>query len=143
MIRTVAPFKRFHYEWLTSRVAAADVGLGVELSGEVLAQLEAQNSWTGAIDGVPIVCAGTMLQWPGRHAAWAYLGDDTAPHMLWITKETLARLDAVKGRIEATVRCDFSAGHRWAKMLGFKVETPLMERFGPGGEDHTGYVRFN
>ena len=142
-MRQVVPFKRYHYRWLTERIAAADIGMGVDLSDSILVDLEKQNSWTGVVDGEPLVCAGTMLQWPGRHAAWAYLGNDTAPHMLWITKETLVRLDAVKGRIELTVRCDFPAGHRWAKMLGFKVETPRMEAYGPGGEAHTAYVRFN
>jgi hypothetical protein len=141
VIRNVVPFKRWHYAWLTARTPSADPGI---IMGEpILAELEAQNSWTGVLDGDPLVCAGTMQQWPGRHIAWAYLGRDTAPHMLWITREVARRLEEVRGRIELTVRCDFGAGHRWAEMLGFKLETPCMKGFGPSGEDHTGYVRFN
>jgi hypothetical protein len=143
MIRNVVPFRRWHYNWLTERIAAADVGAGVPLDEALLRQLEAHNSWTGVIDGEPIVCAGTVLQWPGRHIAWAYLGNDTARHMLWITREVLRNLALVKGRIELTARCDFPAGCKWAAMLGFRVETPRMANFGPGGEDHTGYVRLN
>jgi hypothetical protein len=52
-------------------------------------------------------------------------------------------LAMVKGRLELTVRFDFDEGHRWAKMLGFKVETPVMPFYGPEGEPHSMYVRIN
>lgn len=136
-MKAVVPFRRWHYKWLMDRTA------GVFMPEPVLAQLEGENSWTGVVENDPLVCAGTVQQWPGRHVAWAYLGDDTGPHMRWITREVQQNLTRVQGRIELTVRCDFPAGHRWAEMLGFKVETPRMEGFGPEGEDHTGYVRFN
>jgi hypothetical protein len=32
---------------------------------------------------------------------------------------------------------------KWAKMLGFRVETPLLTMFGPEGESHVSYVRIN
>lgn len=138
----VAPFRRHHYEWLRASNPTADGGMFVATES-TLAQLERQNSWTGVVDGTPIACAGTYMQWPGRHTAWAYLGRNTGPHMKWITKAVLANLAGVKGRVELTVRSDFPAGQRWARMLGFKVETPKLEAFGPLGEDHVGFVRIN
>ena len=44
---------------------------------------------------------------------------------------------------ESTVRRDFALGQRWARMLGFEIETPVLRQFGPEGEDHVGYVKFN
>ena len=136
----VVPFRAHHYEWLREDNPTADGGMFVASAG-ILAQLETQYSWTGVADGVPIVCAGTIQQWPGRHTAWAYLGKNTGPRMVWITKAVLANLAVVKGRIEMTVRADFPVGQRWAKMLGFEVETPCMKAYGPLGEDHVGFVR--
>lgn len=131
--RMVVPFRSWHMEWIN----AAYVIDGTELAREV------HNSWTGVVHGSPIACAGTVTHWPGRHYAWAVLGSSTAPHMRWITREVLRRLDELKGRIEMTVLVDFKAGHRWAKMLGFEVETPCMKGYGPVGESHAMYVRFN
>ncbi len=141
MDRRVAPFRRHHYQWLRESNPTADGGMFVA-TDSILAQLESQNSWTGVVDGTPIACAGTYQQWPGRHTAWAYLGKNTAPHMRWITAAVVANLAAVKGRVELTVRSDFPIGQRWAEMLGFRVETPCLQAYGPQGEDHVGYVRF-
>jgi hypothetical protein len=63
--------------------------------------------------------------------------------MLLITKTIRRYLAQVGGRIELTVRADFEAGQRWVRALGFHIETPRLEAFGPEGEDHIGYVRFN
>lgn len=141
--RRVVPFKRHHYEWLSALSHRAEGGLNLPISASVFDQLEAENSWTGVVDGEPVVCAGTMMQWPGRHTAWAYVAKGTLPLLPWITQHVRAAVERVKGRIEFTVRSDFPAGQRWARSLGFQVETPLLRAFGPEGEDHVGYVRFN
>ena len=140
--RRVVPFRRWHYAWLADGFRAAEGG-DFRLSPGALASLEGENSWTGLIEGEVMVCAGTIAQWPGRHTAWAYVARGTLRHMPWITAETKKALDAVKGRIEFTVRADFPAGLRWAKTLGFEVETPLLKNYGPEGESHVGFVRFN
>lgn len=140
--RRVVPFKTWHYEWLAAASAAAE-GQRVALAGEMLATLEKQNSWTAVVDGAPLVCAGTIVQWPGRHLAWAYVARGTLPHMEWITAEAQRVLAAVKGRIETTVREDFVIGQRWAKRLGFQIETPRLHRYGPQGENHVGFYRLN
>lgn len=140
MDRRLVPFRAHHLRWIQEGGLA--VG-GEALTPEVLAALEKQNSWTAVADGTPIACGGTMLQWGGRSIAWAYLNSKTGPHMLFITQAVLKELDKIEGRVELTVRKDFEKGHRWAKMLGFRVETPTLEAFGPLGEDHVGYVRIN
>lgn len=140
MLRKIIPFKRWHYQWIER---ATEPGF-MTLHDSVLAQLERENSYTGVVDGEVVFCAGTVQQWPTRHTTWALLDEKLSPkHILWITREVLAGLARVKGRMELTVRTDFPAGQQWAKMLGFRVETPLLEKFGPEGEDHIGYVRIN
>lgn len=138
MLRSVVPFRRWHYAWLSDNGSA-----GLPMARSTLMHLEQQNSWTFVLDGEVIACVGSMAQWPGRHTLWAYLNDSTGPRMRWITRESLRLLRDVAGRVEFTVRADFLAGQRWAKLLGFEVETPLLRAFGPEGEDHVGYVRFN
>lgn len=139
--RAVVPFKRWHMAWLLDDGEAVGGQSGLDL--DTLMGLEQQNSWTAIVDGAPVACGGTMLQWPGRSTAWMYLNSKTGRHMLWLTQETAKRLQEVPGRIEITVRRDFDAGHRWARMLGFEVETEVLKAYGPEGEDHTGYVRVN
>lgn len=140
MDRRVVPFRRWHYNWLLERESLE--GGSFHLSPQIAEQAEHENSWTGVVEGAPIACAGTMLYWPGRHMAWAYILLGVRRHMPWVTEEVKKALDRVPGRIELTVRRDFPAGQRWAERLGFTVETPCLRAFGPEGEDHVGYVRF-
>lgn len=137
--RVVVPFRRWHYDWLDP--SAVD-GPRLAVPEESLERLEDGRSWTGVVNGVPIVCAGVIQHWRGRSEAWAFMSHRTGPHMLWITREVKKKLDEVQGRIEITVRHDFVAGQRWAALLGFKIEGWL-ERYGPEGESHISYVRFN
>ena len=130
----VVEFKPWHYAYLADDRTQAAVPV------EVIERLEGHGSWTGLWRDEPIVVAGLVPQWPGRHIAWAYFARGTLRHLPWITQQVLARLP--RGRIEFTVRADFAPGLRWARTLGFEVETPLMRAFGPEKEDHVGYVRF-
>ena len=109
----------------------------------MLATLEAGNSWTLLSDeGAPIACGGIMVWWQGRYLCWAYLNAGSGGYMVAITKMVKKILGkAGPGRYELVVKADFAAGHRWAKMLGFEVEAPVMAQYGPNGEDCTGYVR--
>ena len=126
--------------WLQEQ-AGADRGFMFDT--ETLLTLEKQNSWTLVADMLPVACGGTVQHWPGRHMAWSYLNKNTGPHMVAITKAVQAKLKPVAGRIELTVLHGFEPGHRWARILGFQIETPEMPSYGPNGETHTGYVRFN
>lgn len=139
--RLIVPFKAHHFDWLMEAGPKADGGLQLPMSTGLMRHLEGQNSWTGVVDGEPIVCAGTIEHWPGRHQAWAYLGLNSGPHMTWITLAVRKNLKTIRGRIECTVRADFELGQRWAEMLGFEIEAPRMRQYGPEGEDHIGFVR--
>jgi hypothetical protein len=138
------PFKRWHLAWLQED-GDAEGGMGAYVSQEDLPYLERMNSYTFICDDKPILCGGTMRQWRNRHMGWAYLNKHSGQHMLAITRAAIAHLDAVVGRIDFTVRRDFAAGHRWARLLGFVVENPpgILTAYGPEQEDHIAYWRFN
>ena len=139
MLRKIVPFRRWHYEWLGESIES-----GFTPDQATLALLESQHSYTAMVDGEVVVCAGYVRHWPTRHVAWAILNRQKAPaHMKWITRTARESLAAMPGRVELTVRADFPQGQRWAELLGFKIETPRLEKFGPEGEDHIGYVRMN
>lgn len=139
MLRKIVPFRSWHFEWLGESIEPC-----FSMNQATLAALESQSSYTGMVEGEVIFCAGLVQQWPTRHIAWALLNRQKAPtHMKWITHSARSRLEGVKGRIELTVRADFPQGQRWAELLGFNIETPRLEKFGPEGEDHIGYVRLN
>jgi len=138
---SVVPFRRWHLAWLLESGEAK--GGQMQFDIDTLLVLEKQNSWTVVVDGDPVACGGTIEQWPGRHTAWTYLNEKSGPYMISVTRTVQDKLAQIRGRVETTVRCDFNAGHRWMAMLGFRVETERMKAYGPEGEDHTGYVRFN
>lgn len=136
----VVPFRRWHYWWLAGASPSAEGG-NYAMTEDQLVALEGQNSWTAVVDGEVVIIAGTIEHWKGRHQAWAYFARNTGPHMLAATRAVKKNLLGVRGRVEFTVRKDFEKGQRWARLLGFEVETPLMKGYGPEGESHIGYVR--
>ena len=82
-----------------------------------------------------LACAGIVPQWHGRGLAWAYLSDPMERHeFLFVHRAVKRFLDTcfIK-RIEMAVDCDFEEGHRWARLLGFKVECERMEAYRPDG----------
>lgn len=141
MIRSIVPFQAWHLAWLKESGLAE--GGDFEVGREIVQGLERQNSWTAVVDDEPIACGGTVLIWPGRNSAWAYLNVKSAQHMLFLTRCAEIVLAKAQGRIEMTVRIDFDAGHRWARMLGFHIETPYLVAYGPEHEPHRGYLRYN
>jgi len=134
-------FQRWHLEHIRDKAVEPDQ---FTHNPEMLAAMErSPNNWTVVADGLPVACGGTLVLWPGRNLAWAVLGADARKHQLAVARTARVILDRAQGRIECTVRADFPAGLGWAKLLGFRVEAPLMEKFGPLGEDHVGLVRIN
>jgi len=138
---SVVPFRRWHVDWLLED-GDAEGGFCRPDQGTLAAMEGMGTNWTIVLEGTPLMCGGTMMQWPGRHIAWSYLNQHTGKHMVYITKRVLEYLAKAKGRIEITVRVDYEKGHRWAKMLGFKEEC-FLTAYGPEGEDHVQYTLFN
>lgn len=101
------------------------------------------RAWT-ALDGdEPIACAGVVEVWEGRAYAWALLSEHAPPHLLTLTRVIRSRLAALPyRRVEMAVDAGFDAGCRWARMLGFRLETPEpMRAYLPNGREAWLYAR--
>jgi len=137
------PFTPAHLLALRLQAAQADLQplLGQPEYGAALA---GADTWTGLVDGRVVGCAGVLPQWPGRAIAWALLTRDlTARHFLRVHLKVLRVLRGAQDRgvrrIETTVDAGFDAGHRWARLLGFRPEG-LMRAYSPDGRDHVLYA---
>lgn len=123
-------------EWLSALLGDGS-GLQIEQGGD---------GFTGVVntaEGWQVVgCAGVVEVWGGRWQAWALMGK-TTPQLFRQAHAGVARFLAAHParRIETAVLCDFSNGHRWAKALGFRLETERMIGYGPDGKDYAMYVR--
>lgn len=105
--------------------------------------LEGGISYTLMDDGSPIGIAGVIPMWQGRGMAWAYISEQVkGAKFLAVHKSVKRFLDGCyMQRLEMTVDCDFKAGHRWAKMLGFELEAERMKSYRPDGGDCALYAR--
>lgn len=134
----VVPFRPEHLELM-------DVGteptFGGKPSVSVLKYMAKDHAFTVMRDGEPIACGGTLTNWAGNYMAWAYMTAASGPHMLQISRLVKQGLAGLKGRIAMTTPLRFKQGIRWAKLLGFEVETPVLKHWGIDGADHVGFVR--
>jgi len=90
-------------------------------------------------------CGGFIEQWTGRAVVWMVLSDIiTSKTMLPLHRCVLQAINSyqpsVFRRLEMTVESSFEPGHKWAKMLGFTLETP-MPCYGPDAASHHLYSR--
>lgn len=87
--------------------------------------------------------AGIVPMFPHRAVAWALISRNVGLYMLPITRKArrVIELDPTP-RIEMTVDVSFRAGHKWAELVGMKLETPEpLRKFGATGADEMMYAR--
>lgn len=100
------------------------------------------SAYTGVHEGRVIFSAGIVDVWAGRAMVWAYIARTAGDQFLGVHRAVKKFLDMQTGlRLETTVDASFEQGHRWAKMLGFEMETPCMRGYLPNGNDAAMYVR--
>lgn len=100
----------------------------------------ALSAWVG---NTCVGAAGIVPMFPHRLIAWALLGKTAGPHFPTIVRKIRHVLrDDPSPRIEMTVDVEFKAGHRLARLVGMKLETPEpLRKFGARGEDQMMYAR--
>jgi hypothetical protein len=129
----VVPYKPEH---LTSMVLQPDQAyLRAFITPEVASAVAAHEAFSALDeDGDVLGSAGVIKLWEGRGMAWAYLSVNARNYMLPITK-AVRRFLAIcpLRRVEMTVDAEFAEGHRWANMLGFKLECGRMRAYRPDG----------
>lgn len=137
----ILPYHRSHAEALKLQPAQAHA-YGY-LSPEYMAALEGPYCWTAKDGELILGCGGAWELWGGRALAWSLLSGEAGSHMLSVHKAVYRFLNGLPmRRIETYVDADFKAGHRWAEMLGFKLETPEgMKGFLPDGKAAFMYAR--
>lgn len=97
------------------------------------------SAWTGE---TCVAAGGVFPQWPGHGFAWILIAPAAAPEMLCLTRFSRQLFDTQPyRRLTTYVRCDFAAGQRWAKLLGFELECERMKAYDPLGRDCAQYVR--
>jgi hypothetical protein len=137
---TVEPFKVEHLAEM--KVQAAQAADLAAVTPDMLRPFEGTDAWTARWDGVVVLIGGLVEVWAGRAALWSYVGEGAAPHLVRITKGVRRFIEsAPHTRIETYVDVGFAAGHRWAELLGFKLEAPHMPSFFPDGRDAALYGR--
>ena len=136
----MVPFAAEHYTQMDVQHAQAIMRDIVSIDG--LRGLECPYASTLMQDGLPLACAGAAKYWEGRALLWSFLSSRVdARNFRQVHAAAHQFLSGLPyRRLEASVEIGFEAGHRWLRLLGFKVETPLLRRFGCDGSDHVGYV---
>ena len=136
----VVPFEAEHFKEI--KLQGAQQYLSGWLTEEYGEALQDEPSYTALKDGVPVASAGVVSYWEGRAVAWAFISETGAADFVSVHRAVKGFLDVcyIK-RVEMTVDCDFKQGHRWAKLLGFKMECERMTAYLPNGEDCALYAR--
>jgi hypothetical protein len=132
----IEPLTAAHVLLLEPQPAQAELPLHerVELA---LRQADAGQAWA-VCEGLEVLGIGGVIAdpgWPYRWVVWALLSKHVGPRLLQLTRLTRSRLDAMPfRRLELYVDAQFPPGCRWARQLGFKLETPEpMAAFLPNG----------
>lgn len=106
---------------------------------------ELPYSFTGFNEAREILgCFGLNHLWDDRAEAWAFFNLNCKKDFLSIHNAVKRFLEICPyRRVEAVVDCNFSAGHRWVKCLGFTLEAPCMKHYIIDGRDASLYARIN
>jgi RimJ/RimL family protein N-acetyltransferase len=136
----VVPFRPDHLDLVTLQPAQAYLRANVSRGHAEFAATH--PSFSGFVGDEIVGCAGILPCWENRALAWSWIGAAAGRHMVAITRAVRQFLDAQPyRRVEITVDVEFDAGHRWAEMLGFRLEAVRMKAFRPDGGDSSLYAR--
>ena len=136
----VVPFEARHIFLLLPQPSQFEEVASITM--DMAKQLEGLTAMTAIHDGEVLACAGVLGLHRNRGLAWTYISANAGKHFIQLHRLTKAYLDALQyNRVEMDVAYGFEQGHRWARLLGFEVECPLMRKYFADGGDATRYVR--
>ena len=91
--------------------------------------------------GRVLLCCGVIFFHPNRAHAWTLLSGRASRHMPFLVKSVLKFLESLPcRRVEMTIRQGFSAGVKWARILGFRPEG-VMRAYDENGDNCILYAR--
>lgn len=101
------------------------------------------NSYTIIANDEIILIGGVYKIWENRIAAWSLISKNAGKHFVGLIRTIQKQLSHYKGyRVECYVEPVFAQGHRFAKLIGFECEAPLMRKFHQNGTDASMYAMF-
>ena len=113
------------------------------LTRETAAVLLAPGPSRSIVDeqGNVLLCCGIIPFHANRYHAWTLLSVHASRHMPFIIKAMKGFIESLDcRRLEMTIREGFTAGIKWARILGFEPEG-LMRAYGEDGGDFILYAR--
>lgn len=136
----LVPFKKEHLEPLAKQQINSYLPEWVR-TGHA-ASMEKTFAFTGFVSGEIMVCGGITHLWTGRGELWSIFSETCKTNFLPTFRGIQKFLDNVPYvRVETAIPCDFSVGHRRARLLGFELECPRARHYLPNGNDCSLYVR--
>ncbi|WP_229726727.1 hypothetical protein [Sphingomonas alpina] len=132
---TVVPFEPEHLADMTIQLGQPELDCDRLARGIALSATGRCFSVLPGSGGAPLFCGGA-LECHARYASlWAAFSPDAGPAMLAITRRTRHFLTTLKHtRVDAVVRSDFRAAHRFVHRLGMVAEARLNDYFENGGD---------
>lgn len=130
---TVEPFIPEDLAEMTVQPVQRELACDAVARGRILAANG--RCFTVRAGAAPIFCGGVTVTHDQYATMWSAFSIDAAPEMLAITRRTrrfIAKLEY--RRIDALVRSDHRAGHRWVHQLGFVPEARMNDFFETGGD---------
>lgn len=93
-------------------------------------------------DGEVLLVGGVTEYWTNRGEVWAVLNQNCKKNFLAMHNAVKRYLDVIPiRRIEASVLCEFEAGHRWVRTLGFTKEADKLRAYRLDGKDVSLYAK--
>jgi len=141
----IIPMMPIHVEDMTLQPGQMDMAEIISEEGYSDWLASIPNSYSLMKDGECLACGGIIEQFDGRALAWALISNKlNGTDLILVTK--LVKRELAKynyKRIEAIVRDGFEQGHRWARLLGFRCETPdgMLNWFNDGAKAYL-YARY-
>lgn len=136
----VVPFCVEHFEAIDIQPAQARVRDTVR-AADLACALD-KNAFTCLHEDRVLACFGWVEIYPHRGSLWALLSASCGPHLTGMTRIAKRLIDSLPfRRLEMDVDCDFAAGHRWARMLGFTLEAERLRGYRMDGGDSAIYAR--
>jgi len=97
-------------------------------------------SWTFICQGRPTAIFGVRPLWSTNFEMWMIPGEGIEKNAIAVLRGARHIIDGIVAefdvlRLQITVRCENEIAYKFAKRLGFKVES-VMRYFGPEGADY-------
>lgn len=135
------PFELTHLDWLvqSGEIQTALKNERIEFGGQfkyAFTILDSENR--------VLTLFGVSAYWENRGEVWCIFNRRVRNYAIFTEVTNLVRekLNSLPiRRLEAGVRYRHNRGHRWAFLLGFKVEAERLKAFFPDGSDATLFVK--